>query len=285
MRSKSFLIILLFLGALGFTVFKLIFGRQAAVSGLKIQSTPEASVYLDDKLIGKTPYDGRHPSGNYILKLVADESGGSWQDKIVLTPQTLVYVKKDIGTSELTSSGDVVSMENIGKEETEISVTSTPDASIVSIDGMEKGISPVNVPVLEGEHDIVVNSTGFIGRTIKMKAVKGFRVNISTQLALSPDSPQAQPEPTTGETSISQPTGTTSGSAPDEPAKPYVIIKDTPTDFLRVRFDASIAASEVARLNPGDKVPFLEEKSGWFKVNYGESKEGWISSRYAEKVE
>src|SRR3989344_2606815 len=149
MRTKSFLIILLFLCALGFTVFKLIFGRQAVVSGLKIQSTPEASVYLDDKLIGKTPYDGRHPSGNYILKLVADESGGSWQDKIVLTPQTLVYVKKEIGTSELTSSGDVVSMEKIGKEETEISVTSTPDASIVSIDGMEKGISPVNVPVLE----------------------------------------------------------------------------------------------------------------------------------------
>lgn len=276
------LIVLLFLAALGFVIYKLIFTHQSAIAGLKIKTTPQASVYLDDKLIGKTPYDGRHPAGNYALKLVADESGGSWQDKIVLTPQTLTYVDKEIGSSDLTTQGDVVSLEKIDNEETEISIISTPDAAIVSIDGIEKGISPLNIPVLDGEHDIVVDSTGFIGRTIKIQAVKGFRVNINTQLALSSQAPQSQPSPT-ADASKPQPTGSTPGTP--EPAKPYVVIKSTPTNFLRVRFDASLAASEVARLKPGDKVPYLEEKSGWFKVNYVEGKEGWISSRYADKVE
>lgn len=273
---------------MGFVIYKLAFGRNQAVAGLKIQSTPSSSIYLDEKFIGKTPYDGRHPAGNFVLKLVTEESGGAaWQDKIVLTSQTLTFVKKELGTSELTTSGEVVFLENIGNEETQLAVSSSPDAAIVSVDGMEKGITPLNLPITEGEHDVVVSSTGFIGRTVKIKAIKGFRVSIISQLALSsePVTDTQIPTPTGASGTVNPTAGVSSGTSPDEPAKPYVIIKDTPTDFLRVRLDASLAASEVAKLNPGDKVPFIEEKSGWFKVTYGEGKDGWISSRYADKVE
>lgn len=287
MRIKTLIVVVLFLAALGFVIFKLIFGKSGAIAGLKIITSPESSIYLDEKFIGKTPYDGRHTAGSFALKLVPVESGkSSWQDKIILTSQTLTYVKKELGTSELTSSGEVVSLEKIGGEEIQLAVSSTPDASVVSIDGMEKGITPLNLPVNEGEHDIVVNSTGFIGRTVKIKAVKGFRVNVNFQLALSSETGNnLSPTPTTEATDSAKPTGSATVSSPDDPEKPFVIIKDTPTDFLRVRFDASLGASEVARLKPGEKVPFLEEKSGWFKVRFGVDKEGWISSRYAEKVE
>lgn len=286
MKLKSILILVLFLGAIGFVVFKLVFGRSGAVAGLKITATPQASVYLDDKLIGKTPYDGRHPAGNYVLKLTADEGGTSWQDKIVLTASTLTYVKKELGTSELTTAGEAVYLEKIGQDEVQLSVASSPDAAVVSVDGMEKGITPINLPILEGEHDVVVNSTGFVGRTVKIKAVKGYRITVISQLALSSESTANLTSPTPVAEVSGKPTGTANAqSSPDEPAKPYVIIKETPTNFLRVRLDASLSASEVAQLQPGTRVPFKEEKSGWFKVTYEEGKDGWISSRYAEKVE
>lgn len=286
MKLKSLLIIFLFLGAIAFVVVKLGFGGGKAVAGLKIVSTPATSIYIDEKFIGKTPYEGRHPSGDYVLKLVTDESGGtSWQDKIVLTAQTLTYVKKELGASDLTTAGEVVYLEKIGQVETEVNVVSTPDASVVSIDGTEKGITPLNVAISEGEHDIVLNSTGFIGRTVKIKAAKGYRVTVNSQLALSSEANNALATPTQSPEISGQPTGPAIQNGPDEVKKPYVLVGDTPTKFLRVRLDASLAATEVAQLKPGDKVPFIEEKSGWFKVTYEEGKVGWISSKYAEKVE
>ena len=283
MKIKSLAIAIVFLGAIGFIIFKLVFGRSSSVAGLKIVTEPESSIYLDDKFTGKTPYDGRHPAGEYVLKIVPAEGGGnvSWQDKIVLTKETLTYVKKELGTSELLTHGEIVSLEKIENDDIQLAIFSTPDAAVISVDGIEKGIAPLNIPIQEGEHDIVANSTGFVGRSVKIQAIKGYRVNVNFQLAISSDSPQLI-SPTPGSTTPG-PTG--SGSAPDDTAKPYILVKETPTDFLRVRIDASLNASEVAQLKPGDKVPFLEEKSGWFKVKYAEDKEGWVSSRYAEKVE
>lgn len=282
MRLKTIFIVVLFLGSLGFIIIKLILGNTSSVAGLKIVSEPVASLYLDEKFIGKTPYDGRHPADNYILKIDPGEGTGavSWQDKIVLTSQTLTYVKKELGTSELLTQGEIVSLEKIDSNGTQLAISSTPDAAVISIDGIEKGITPLNLPIQEGEHDVVVNSTGFIGRSVKIKAIKGFRVNVSFQLAISSDS-QSLISPTPEAATP----GVTNVVSPDDTKKPYVLIKETPTNFLRVRLDASLAASEVAQLKPGVKVPFLEEKSGWLKVAYEEGKEGWISSRYAQKVE
>jgi len=44
-------------------------------------------------------------------------------------------------------------------------------------------------------------------------------------------------------------------------------------------------ATEAAKVNPGETYPFLDEKEGWFKIEYDKDKEGWISGKYAEKVE
>ncbi|OGG31169.1 hypothetical protein A3I51_00515 [Candidatus Gottesmanbacteria bacterium RIFCSPLOWO2_02_FULL_38_8] len=284
MNRKTILVIILFLFALLFVVYKLVIAKPGGIAGLKVISDPNSSIYLDDKFIGKTPYEGRHSSGEYILKLTSEDGGSNnvpWQDKIILTSGTLTYIKKDLGSSDLFSSGEVVYLEAIDKDEIQLTITSTPDAAVVSIDGLEKGITPLNLPITEGEHDVVVNSTGFIGRTVKWKAVKSFRVVVKIQLALSPES-TVSPTPSVPGTT---PADTSPSPESSQTNKPYVLIKDTPTGFLRVRLDASLSATEVAQLTPGAKVPYFEEKSGWFKVAYEEGKEGWVSSRYAEKVE
>jgi len=68
-------------------------------------------------------------------------------------------------------------------------------------------------------------------------------------------------------------------------AKPYVLIKETPTGWLRVRMEPSTTATEAAKVNPGEKYPLLEEKGGWYKIRYSGDKEGWISAQYATKFE
>jgi len=63
-----------------------------------------------------------------------------------------------------------------------------------------------------------------------------------------------------------------------------ILIKDTPTGWLRVRDKASTAGSEVGRVEPGDEYELLDEDNGWYKIEYEQGEEGWISAQYANKT-
>jgi len=67
--------------------------------------------------------------------------------------------------------------------------------------------------------------------------------------------------------------------------KTIITIQDTPTGFLRVREEPSIEASEEAQVKPGDTFGLLDEKDGWYKINYEGKKEGWVYGQYAKKTE
>lgn len=69
-----------------------------------------------------------------------------------------------------------------------------------------------------------------------------------------------------------------------------VLIKDTPQGWLRVRADASITASEEAKVKPGGKYPYVETKDGWYEIKFngdatslasGSFDTGWVSSEFA----
>jgi N-acetylmuramoyl-L-alanine amidase len=64
-----------------------------------------------------------------------------------------------------------------------------------------------------------------------------------------------------------------------------VVIKNTPTGWLRVRMEPSLSATEAAKVKPGEKYTLLDEKNGWYKISYKEGEEGWISGRYAKKLD
>ena len=73
-------------------------------------------------------------------------------------------------------------------------------------------------------------------------------------------------------------TSTTSG-------KQTIVVKGTPEGTLNVREDATVTASKSATVNEGDKFSVLEEKSGWYKIEYISGKQGWISGEYTRKQE
>ncbi len=271
------LIVVIFVAVLGIGGFKFITGGSS-VAGLKVLSSPTASIFLNDKLIGKTPYDDKYGSGEYILKLIPEgisEQSVSWQGKINLNPSVLTYVNRDLGTSELTSAGEILTLEKISAAVAQLAVISQPDGATIIVDGQEKGNSPLSAfEVTAGDHEIAVSSPGFTTRTVRAIAVSGYKLLVNVQLALAP----GLEVPATG-------SATTSPVKSAEVARPYVLIKDTPTGFLRVRMEPSTSATEAAQVKPGGKYPYLDEQSGWLKITFETGKSGWVSGTYAEKVE
>ena len=280
MSRKALIVVIIIVLALGFGGYKFYTTQINGISGLKIVSNPPTNIFLNDKSLGYTPYDDKQPPGEYILKLVPDETASSvasWQGKIILAPTILTYVRRDLGSSELTSSGEIVSMETINSSDAQIAVFSQPDAAVFVFDGQEKGSTPYLLrDVVPGEHDVAITSPGFNGRTVRVSVKSGYKVTVNFQLALSSSSEA---------TSSAVPAGTVNETVSKEPAKPYVVIKDTPTGFLRVRNNPSTSALELVQIKPAEKYTFLEEKNGWYKITYDVGKEGWIAARYADKVD
>ncbi len=272
--------------------------KQAA---LQVNTTPVANVFVDGKLLGKTPYSSSElKAGEVTVKLIPEsttEVFASWEGKIKLTGGILTLIDREFAASETNASGQILSLEKIKDKNTAlISVVTEPDGVLVKIDGEAKGFSPLNVDSISvGDHEIVLSKDGYNDKTLRVKNVLTYRLIINAKLGQikSEQEPAVTPSPSPTGKGTPAPTTvktTPSASTPKpEPAKPYVLILETPTNFLRVR-NSPPSGVELAQVKPGEKFPFLEEKvlpdeSVWYKITYLEGKEGWISAKYAEKVE
>ncbi len=282
MNKKVIGVILLLLALLSFAGYKFYSSAGIGQAGLRVVSSPTGSVFISDKMVGRTPYEDKMKSGEYIVKVIpegASTTAVSWQGKVTLSPGVLTFVNRELGTSDLTSAGETLMMEKIKDKDAQIAVLTNPDGAIVSLDGQEKGAAPLILRnVSSGDHDVSVSSSGFITRTIKIKATEGYKLTASFQLAVS----EGSITPTPSATSSAQTGG---GTSNDEMQTPYVLIKDTPTGFLRVRSEPSVNATEAAQVKPGEKYPYLDTSDGWYKIRFDEKNEGWISAQYATKKE
>lgn len=241
---------------------------KTAKAGLQVESKPSARLFLDGREVGTTPYQtGELEGGEKVIRLVPEGNLSPWETKINLTEGALSYVYRKFDFSESSSSAKIVTLEKLAdKKAKALMVISTPDSCRVKVDGEEKGFTPLPLDNLtEGEHEVSLFSPGFEEMQINTRVTSGFRINLNFKLAEKQE--------------ISLP------EEKKDDLKPYVLIKETPTGWLRVRLEPSVNASEAAKVKPGEKYPFLEEQSGWFKISYEEDKEGWISGQYASKVE
>ena len=263
--------------------------RTPAEGELKIESSSTAGIFLGTEHLGLTPYDDKINSGEYTLKLVPDSSAAqlsSWQGNIEIRPGLLTYVNADLGDSDFTTAVDVLSLEKITSQNSEITVITNPDGATVTVDGQTQGVTPVSLSkITPGDHTLAVTSPGFFTRTINIKTTAGYRVDADIKLALSPEVGVASPSAQTSASPSAAVGKSPSASPSANPGKPYAVIKDTPTGFLRVRMEPTTSATEAARVNPGDKFTILDTRDDWYKINYDGTNTGWISGQYAEKVE
>lgn len=228
--------------------------------GISILSTPtDATVYLDDKQVGKTPFEDKNLDiKKYTVKIEKDS--GVWQGIVRLIPQTMLIINRDLASEQASSSGEILTLDK-GRG---ITVVSNPSDTEVEIDGKSYGKTPLSVNIQSGEHTILLSHPNYLKRSIKAVLPAGFNLTVTVDLALS-------------EADL------TAISAPVVTQTPEVLVKQTPTGFLRVRDQASLNGKEIAKVNVGEKLVLLEELAGWDRVRLPNGIEGFVSSSYVEK--
>jgi hypothetical protein len=283
-------------------------GSQPAA--LKIDTSPRSSVFIDGKHMGTTPYLNEDlKSGQISLKLVpeSDVELATWETQVKLIPGIQTVINYDFGPTSQASSGETLNMEANHQNTASLVIVSQPDASVVRVDGENKGFTPLAIDdISEGDHQILVSSPGFKERSLRIHTRNGYRLTATVQLAEELTSPDNLTPTPTGEPSEATPSASTSpqpspstsptpkatGAITPQPTisgtpeRPYVKISSTPTGWLNVRNKPSTADSQIlTKANPGDTFPLKDEQSGWYQIEYETGKLGWIAGQYAEKFE
>lgn len=262
--------IAIFLGVLYFL------DRQSSKGALQVSSDPKSQVYLNNKLIGETPFCACElpqmiQVGDYSIKLVPkDIIFKPFEEKITINKSTLTVVDRTF--SKDGNFGSVVTLSKLtNKKDIEILVESIPSKANVFLDNNPVGTTTLLLKnVSEGAHDLRVTKAGFKDKFVRVSTTSGYKIISRLFLGISDLSNE--------KASQSGKTASSSGVLVKK-----VLILDTPTGFLRVRESGSISSLEIGRVNPGETYELLDEKNGWFEIQFDDEKNGWISSQYAKK--
>ncbi|MCS6956441.1 MAG: PEGA domain-containing protein [Patescibacteria group bacterium] len=292
---KTKLLVLLFL-VLGFLVFIgvrfIILDKTNEFGILRVSSSPTTSIFINSLAVGRTPFEEKYKTGEYLLKLIPEGTAtetASWNGKINIFKNSKTFVNFELGSSDILSAGEIFTLQKSSSltknQYGEIYVETEPQGAVVSLDNDEKGTAPLILQdILPGDHELSVFMPGFFRRTQRINVNAGYRINAFFKLAL--DSSQKKLDEIE---KIS-----TSSASKESKKNIFVLIKNNPQGWLRVRSDASINATEEAKVKTGEKFEFLEEKNGWYKIKFngnsqslisGEFTEGWVSKEYASKEE
>ena len=272
------------------------------VGALKVDSSPQATVFINGERRGETPFsDEKLKPGTYTLKLVPaspDLVLAPWEGEVKITAGTLTAVKRELGPTPDQSSGEVLFLEPLSdKKAVALNITTIPDSAVVTVDGEPQGFAPLRLDnIAEGDHQITVSLPGYQERKVQAKTLAGHQLNLIVQLALLAEetpseeeatssaeaTPSAETTPTPSLTP--QPTSTASPSA--ELERPYVVINSPEIGWVRVRAKPTTSSEELLKVNHGEKYKLLEvNEVGWYKIEYQPGKTGWISGRYAERYD
>ena len=250
-------------------------------AGIRIDTTPTSSVYVDSQLLGRTPLRKTLKAGDINLRLIPDGSASGmlpYETKITLEGGIETVIRREFGDSEDFSSGDVISFRKNAEKTASLVVISMPDNAQVSLNGVARGFAPYkNSTISPAEHQVTVKAPGYQDRTMSVSTLNGYQLSVFTKLAK------------TGQESGSDSLLPTPTSTPAP--QTYVVISKTPTGYLRVRTLPGTAGEEIAQVKPGEKYLYLETDSAtnWYKIQYEVSQPGlpngitgWVSNQYSQ---
>lgn len=236
------------------------FNKPAA---LQITSKPEASVFLDGKHVGKTPFfSDQLKSGKHSLKITVSEA--RFVGEVDLTSGTLTVVNRDLAPSFLAQAGETLYLLS-GRHG--LFITSMPPEADTTVDGKLVGRTPVLMgDIGEGDHKVLITKDGYISREFAIKTTSQYQLSAQVDLA-------SQEAKNIAEGNVPSP----------RPQIAKVEITGTPQGFLRVRQDASTDSPEIGRVKNGDQLDIVQETADWIQVKF-QGKQGWISAQYTKKL-
>ncbi len=255
-----------------------ILAQKTGKGALQVTSIPGSQVYLDGKLIGKTPLckcetADMIPVGDYAVRLVP--SSGNFlpfEEKITIYKSVLTVLDRTFGNGA-SSEGVVITLTPISdKNASQFFSISFPDKAQVFLDGSPVGKTALLLPnISPSDHEVTFKKEGYKDKIIRLRAVKGYKLSSIVFLGISD--------------AIASPSAVASSSAVPVVAK--ILILATPTGFLNVRASSSLSSAIVDKVNPGESFELVSEVSGWYEIKLESPadgvKTGWISSSYASK--
>lgn len=277
MKKILFIIVPILLAIAIFIVIFLVVNKNTGKGALQVTSAPISKVYLDNKLIGQTPLckcevNDMITAGIHTVRLVPLQGNlEAFEEKITIAPSILTVVDRTFGPGA-SSQGSIISLTPISdKKDAQLLIVSFPNKSQVFLNSNPSGMSPLLLKNLTvSDHEIKLTKAGYKDKTLKIRTVLGYKLEALVFLGVN----------LTAATASALPTPSPS-AAPTPSVK--VLILSTPTGFLRVRADASIASKQIGLVNPGEKYDFVAEKPGWFEIKLTNGQTGWVSSQYAQK--
>jgi len=279
MKKILFIITPILLAIVIFIVIFIVVNKNIGKGALQVTSIPISKVYLDNKLIGQTPLrkyevNDMITAGIHSLRLVPLQGDlEAFEEKITITSSVLTVVDRTFGPGA-SSHGSVISLTPISdKKDAQLLIVSFPNKSQVFLDSNPSGMSPLLLKNLTvSDHEIKLTKDGYKDKTLNIKTALGYKLEalvfLGVNLAAATTSALPSPSASVSPTLI---------------ASIKVLILSTPTGFLRVRQDATIASNQIGTVNPGEKYDFVAEKPGWFEIKLTNGQTGWISSQYAQK--
>lgn len=251
-------------------------GLNIKKSGLEIESFPTATVYINGKEMGTTPFenDNLNP-GEKEIKLVT--KSGSWNKKIELKNNIHTVVNWQFGETDDDTNGYILYLEKTGdNKKSGLIVKTVPEKTYITVTNEIKGQSPKKITDIgEGDKQLILSFPGYKSMTMFIKAIKGYQLVVEAKLAK---------EKITIDTTVPNQASQSSKLSTQTNNK-KITIKTTETGWLKVREASSSSSKEISRVNPGEKYNLLDETADWIKIDLGNNQNGWISASYAEKDE
>lgn len=279
MKKILFIITPIFLAIAIFVVIFIVVNKNTGKGALQVTSSPISKVYLDNKLIGQTPLckcevNDMIIAGIHSVRLVPLQGDlEAFEEKINITSSVLTVIDRTFGPGA-SSQGSVISLTPISdKKDAQLLIVSFPNKSQVFLDSNPSGTSSLLLKNLTvSDHEIKLTKDGYKDKTLKIRTVLGYKLEALVFLGvnLTAATASALPSPTPN-------------VSPTPIAVVKILILTTPTGFLRVRQDATIASNQIGTVNPGEKYDFVAEKPGWFQIKLTNGQTGWVSSQYAQK--
>ena len=289
MKKVFLLVSPLFIAIVVFVSVTYFLNKTSGKGAIQVTSFPESNVYLNGKLIGKTPFcmgtekckiQDMLKIGEYSIKLVPLEKEFKPYDaKISINKSTLTVVDRTFLTGA-SSSGSIIALSPISdKKDAELLVISLPDKANIFLDSNQVGITPLLLKNLtESDHDLQITKDGYSDKLLKIRTALGYKLTSLVYLGVNLNFSSSSAE-LKAETKDADEKATKSAII----ASPKIVILNTPTGFLRVREEGSISSLEIGRVLPAEVYELLDEKDGWFKIKLKDDKIGWISAQYAKK--
>ena len=268
-------LLLIFFFALSIKIFVL--DKQNSSGSLQIDAIPRSKIFLNDAEVGQTPYLGENlKPGEFKLKL------GSWETKVKVSPNQLTYVSRGLGSDLDDSAGQILFLEKLPSNSTELTVVSDPDGATVTIDSLPKGQTSLLLRDLPlGDRIITISKDGFADQVVRSKMVAGFRLNAIVKLKKINTPLNLRPTADLIATTSGQVAGATTSAATNSQilTKPYITVRDNPLGFLKVHSGPDFFAPVTGKIYPGEKYSLAAQSDNWAKIKWATGT-GWVWEDY-----